>query len=203
MKNNNKWFIEIGVGYENTLRKLIDNGWFGIMIDPQQESLNLLEPHPNLYKECVAIDTTSGIKNFISVKDLSIFDEPLIVAGMFGLETAPTPMHDDSYDEYRIISQVQTMRLDDIIKKYHLTEIDFLKIDVEGHDIPILMDYSFIIKPKVIKFEHIHHSGKIYDATGGGFDQTQMTKNYYELIENLEKMGYLVWEETNDVYCVL
>jgi hypothetical protein len=53
MKQDNKWFIEIGVGYENTLRKLIDNGWLGIMIDPQQESLNSVEPHPNLYKECI------------------------------------------------------------------------------------------------------------------------------------------------------
>ena len=203
MKNKSPWFIEIGVGYENSLRQLIDNGWSGIMIEPQQKALDNIEPHPNLFMECVAISTTEGVENFLMVSDLNAFAEPIVVAGMFGLEKSPNAIHHDSYDGYRTVTQVKTTRLDNIIMKYRLTEIDFLKIDVEGFEVPILLDYSFTIKPKMIKFEHIHYSGKIYDASAGGFDQQQMTLDYNILIEKLRSMGYVVWEENEDVYCVI
>lgn len=203
MKKNNKWFIEIGVGYENTLRNLIDNGWNGIMVEPQQKALDIIEPHPNLFKECVAIDTSDGTKNFIMVEDVERFTEPIVVAGMFSLEGSPGAMYGDSYEGQRVITQVKTIRLDSLIKKYHLTEIDFLKIDIEGSDVPVLLDYSFVIKPKMIKFEHVHYSGKIYDASAAGFNQDQMTQDYYNLLDKLRDLGYTLWEEENDVYCVL
>ena len=203
MKANKRWFIEIGVGYENTLRALIDNGWSGIMVEPQQKALDIIEPHTNLFKECVAIDTSEGIKNFITVEDVEIFTEPMVVAGMFSLEGSPGAMYGDSYEGQRVITQVKTMRLDSLIKKYHLTEIDYLKIDIQGSDVPVLLDYSFVVKPKMIKFEHIHYSGKIYDASAAGFDQNKMTEDYYILLEKLRNLGYILWEEENDVYCVL
>jgi FkbM family methyltransferase len=202
MKNDRKWFIEIGVGFENNLRGLIETGWCGIMVEPQQSALDNIEPHKNLFMECVAISTSEGLENFFIVQDLEIFDEPLVVAGMFGLEQSPNAIHHKSYDEYRKIIQVNTIKLDNLIKKYHLIEIDLLKIDVEGFEVPILLDYSFVIKPKMIKFEHVHYSGKIYDATVGGFDQKKMKDDYNILIEKLSDMGYIVWEEEQDVYCV-
>lgn len=203
MKQSKKWFIEIGVGYHNTLYKLIENGWSGIMIDANCDSLEKLPKHPNLFTECVAIDTHEGEANFISLNDPSIFVDSHDVSGMYGLEKSPNPMHCDSYDGERKFTVVKTTRLDSIIKKYHLTEIDFLKIDVEGHEVPILQDYSFVIKPKMIKFEHIHYSGKVYDCSVIGFDQEGYTKNYYNFLDKLQEMGYVVWEEESDVYCVL
>lgn len=203
MITKNKWFIEIGVGYENTLRPLIDIGWCGIMVEPQQKALDNIKSHKNLYKECLAIHTNDGVANFVGVDDIEAFTEPIDVVGMFGLEVAPTPIHGDSYNGHRIVTQVRTMRLDNLIKKYHLTEIDLLKIDIEGNDVPVLLDYSFVVKPKMIKFEHVHYSGKIYDASAAGFDQAEMTKNYNILLNKLRELGYIVWEEERDVYCVI
>lgn len=197
-----KVFVEIGVGYENTLRSLIDQGWYGIMVEPQQDALDKIESHKNLFKECLAIHTSEGSANFVGIDDIFAFTEPIQVQGMFGLQDVPTPIHGDSYEGHRSVTQVKTMRLDTLIKKYRLTEIDLLKIDIEGNDVPVLLDYSFVVKPKIIKFEHVHYSGKIYDASAAGFDQKQMTQDYYSLLQKLSDLGYVIWEEENDVYCI-
>lgn len=197
-----KVFVEIGVGYENTLRSLIDQGWYGVMVEPQQDALDKIESHKNLFKECLAIHTSEGSANFVGIDDIFAFTEPIQVQGMFGLQDVPTPIHGDSYEGHRLVTQVKTMRLDTLIKKYRLTEIDLLKIDIEGNDVPVLLDYSFVVKPKIIKFEHVHYSGKIYDASAAGFNQKQMTQDYYLLLQKLSDLGYVIWEEERDVYCV-
>jgi FkbM family methyltransferase len=203
MKHSKKWFIEIGVGGSNTLYNLLNNGWYGIMIDANPRCFQNIEEHPKLYKEICAIAPKNGRQNFLLVENIKRFEEPIAVLGMSGLEDGPTPLHDSTYNGHRFSVEVSTKRLDTIIQKYHLTEIEFLKIDVEGYDVPILLDYSFVIKPKMIKFEHIHYSGKVYDASANGFDQVKMTEDYYLLLEKLKDLGYVVWEENEDVYCIL
>jgi FkbM family methyltransferase len=51
---------------------------------------------------------------------------------------------------------VPTTTLNEIIKEAHMTEIDILIVDAEGHDFEILIAYDFSILPKRIIFEHCH-----------------------------------------------
>lgn len=49
------------------------------------------------------------------------------------------------------------LTLESLFKKYNLIEVELLQIDTEGLDGQILLGTNFdIIKPKYIRFEHIH-----------------------------------------------
>ena len=202
-KMDSKFFIEIGVSDFNTLEQLLNNGWKGLMVEPYDLVYNRLPNHPNLTKEKVAIDTKNGFADFWIVEDVDIWQNSQEVVGMSCLVDSPGALHEPVYEGRKKTLQVQTIRLDSLLEKHRVSRIDLLKIDAEGKDVEILLDYSFIIKPNVIKFEHIHYSGKEYNASAVGFDQLTMTKKYNFLLEKLKSIGYIIWEENNDVYCVL
>jgi FkbM family methyltransferase len=197
-----KTFIEIGIGKFNTLYELIDNGWKGIMVEALPGILDMYEPKENLFFEEVAIDIADGEAKFMKVIDAQYFNNPDEVLGMSGLVGTSNPLYGDGYEGLIEEFVVKTITLDTLIDKYKLESIDLLKIDTEGNDIPILMNYSWKILPSMIKFEHIHYSGKEYDYSFVGIDQNEHTKNYQNFIEKLKSMGYIVWEENEDVYCV-
>ena len=53
-----------------------------------------------------------------------------------------------------------------LLKEYNITNIDFLKIDAEGLDFDLLMNWPFeIIAPKYIKFEACHLDGHVNKST--------------------------------------
>lgn len=197
-----KVFVEIGVGLFGTCYQLLENGWRGIMIEPLKEVCDQIQDHPNLSVENVAISTKSGKDILLKVKDENLYDEPEVYLGMSGLKDGFNPLLEKGYVGYLDEIEVTTVTLEDIIEKYNLKEIDFLKVDTEGMDIEILYNYSFNILPTMIKFEHAHGSGEIYDYSYVGRDQVSTKKKFGELLSKLESMGYLVWKEKEDVYCV-
>ena len=75
------------------------------------------------------------------------------------------------------------MTLDSLIAKHKFEHINYLKIDVEGHELNILDNYSWEIEPDVIKCEHAHIDD-IY------------------LSELLKSKGYIVYVETSDIYAI-
>ena len=81
------------------------------------------------------------------------------------------------------VIDVPCKRLDTIIYEHQITQIDFLKIDVEGHEMNILEDYTWDVKPTFIKLEHKH----IDDIKAVGL---------------LQDMGYLTWTEREDIYAI-
>lgn len=197
-----KVFVEIGVGLLNTCHQLLENGWRGIMIEPLKEVCDKIVPHPNLSVENVAISTEQGTEILLRVKDENIYKEPNLVLGMSGLKKGYNPLLGKMYDGFLNEIEVHTVTIQHIIEKYKLKEIDFLKVDTEGMDIEILTNYSFDILPTMIKFEHVHGSGTIYDYSFVGLDQIAASQKYLDLIDRLKSLGYLVYQENEDVYCI-
>ena len=197
-----KFFIEIGVANFNTLYPLIQGGWYGLMVDPVAELMNDIPDHPNLIKEYVAIHDKNGVEDFIKIEDPSIFHESHVQAGMSGIKNSPNPLHHPDYGDKLITIQVPTMTLDDLLDKHNVKHINLLKIDAEGNDGVILLNYSVRILPDVIKFEHIHFSGIESNVDYVGMDQSYYTKQYQDLLSKLENMGYVLWVEKDDVYCI-
>jgi hypothetical protein len=76
------------------------------------------------------------------------------------------------------------MTLDSFIEQAEIDHLDLLKVDVEGHEMNIFGDYSWNLKPSLVKVEHSHIDEK-------------------PLVEILSREGYLVWVERNDIYGVL
>jgi hypothetical protein len=64
------------------------------------------------------------------------------------------------------------------------SEIDFMKVDVEGHENNIFGAYSFRIKPTFLKIEHKHVDDRI-------------------LGKYLTDAGYTIWVERDDIYAVI
>lgn len=79
---------------------------------------------------------------------------------------------------------VPCMTLDSFIEQAEIDHLDLLKVDVEGHEMNIFGDYSWNLKPSLVKVEHSHIDEK-------------------PLVEILSREGYLVWVERNDIYGVL
>jgi FkbM family methyltransferase len=197
-----KVFVEIGVGLFGTCQQLLDNGWRGIMVEPLKEVCDQIPPHPNLSVENVAISTKTGTEILLKVKDHNIYSEPDVYLGMSGLKNGFNPLLDKGYEGNLEEIEVLTMTIEELIKKYNLKEIDLLKVDTEGMDIEILSNYSFEVLPMMIKFEHAHGSGEIYDYSWVGLNQTELTQKYQKLMGKLESLGYIIWKEKEDVYCV-
>jgi len=63
------------------------------------------------------------------------------------------PVHTDKIE-------IQTITWNTLVETFNIKEVDYLKIDTEGHDWEILKSIDLNkIKPKIIKVEH-KHSGK-------------------------------------------
>jgi len=197
-----KFFIEIGVSNFGTLEPYLKRGWKGIMVEPSETIYDAIPTHPNLIKEKCAIDNKNGFADFWVVEDPDYWGNSQEVVGMSCLKDSPGALHEPVYKDRLKTIQVRTMTLDSLLQKHKVSQIDFLKIDAEGKDVEILLSYSFKIIPSIIKFEHIHYSGKVYDASVAGFDQESFTRNYQTLLDKLNNLGYIIWEEQNDVYCV-
>ncbi len=67
-----------------------------------------------------------------------------------------------------------------LIKKYNITDIEFLKIDAEGLDYDLIKDWPYDkIKPKYLQFEIVHLDGKINSR-----------KSFFSMNSFLKTKGY-------------
>jgi len=89
------------------------------------------------------------------------------------------------YDIGKVVTTVvPCLKLDTLIKKHLIDSIEYLKIDVEGHELEILKNYSWVIKPKRLKIEH-------------------KFLRLIELVRLLADKGYATIDEVDDVYAIL
>lgn len=80
--------------------------------------------------------------------------------------------------------EVPCFTLDDFLDQYHIASIDYCKIDVEGHEINILQNYSWRVKPSLIKCEYKHIDERV-------------------LCQILNSQGYTISLEREDLYAIL
>jgi FkbM family methyltransferase len=87
-----------------------------------------------------------------------------------------------------MISKIEVRRIKDVLKEQKIENIDFLKIDTEGHDHVILKDFldTCDIQPNKIQFE---------------YNSLSNSEALEELIEILEIMNYRITRLKDDVVC--
>ena len=191
-----KYIIQIGSHIGNTVNdpiyKTIDKDTFLILVEPvpylfEQLKTNYLTRFPNS-KNIIFIN--KAVSNFVGEIEMTIpslknnFNKfPFWATQISSINPVHVKTHIPSLITEKI--KVPTTTLNDIIKDYHITELDLLHTDTEGHDYEILMDYTFSIKPKRIMFEHKHMDGVF-----------KIGARYQTLLNKLEGLGYSIHSKT-------
>jgi len=191
------FFIEIGVCDFDTLIPLADNDWEGICVEPIKYYIDKLERKKNICYENSCILPKKLIPENKQV-DIKYWDPEFINSkgdnGSWMKGVSNTDMNRNTFrcntgwKNYERISKVNALTLDELIDKYNVKEIDYIKIDIEGRDFDIIQDYSFKVKPRLIKMESKFLKGR-------GFSD-EMVKSFFE------EKGYIVYLEKTDLYAI-
>ena len=181
-----KFFIEIGTSDFDTLGYLAEDGWKGIFVEPVKELLDNLKRYDGcIYENCAILDK-------MDTMTIRYYDPEWAKGwrrGVGSLSSINNFNSNPDLKEHELTSEVEVVTLDYLIKKHNVKSIDYLKIDIEGLEYLILDNYSWKIKPDIVKVEYIHWKAREIS-----------TKKY---ILKLESMGYSVVKEENDLMAVL
>jgi FkbM family methyltransferase len=153
-------FIQVGANdgeYGDPLRKYILNfPWRGVLVEPQPDVFAKLK------------------KNYEAIKDRLIFENVAIAKGVSSITMYKAPGNHDTHQSSVVSTDpkqiglqlglrsqqlerflVPCTSLNNLIKKYRMSQIDVLQIDAEGCDYDIIRDLDFSeISPLIIQFEH-------------------------------------------------
>ena len=182
---DNGFYLDIGcyhpIKYSNTAL-LHNRGWQGINIDMNQTSIDLFKILRKKDKNiCAAISSSN--------KEVTQFIDHLY---------SPVNTIDKNFSQ--IISKrfkikpfserkIYTNTLNEILKKYEIqiTKIDFLNIDVEGHDYEVLKGINFLnVKPKIICIEIDNHEKNFSEES----IQNYLKKFNYKIIKRIGFNGF-------------
>lgn len=211
-------FVEIGTALWGTLIELADEKTVGISVEPIKEYLDSLPNKPGVIKVPAAItDKPSGTIKIYYVTQGSISRYGLggWLAGCNSVNKPHdfhTAYNDDpgywlSCPEKKVQGRdlvaegivscidVPVLTFTELGVKYDIGQVDFIKIDTEGHDPHILRSimeyYAKVGKeflPKKIQFENSRHSDSVFMKA---------------MIEELQKLGYNVINVVNDSVATL
>jgi FkbM family methyltransferase len=152
-------YIELGaldgILYSNTKFFQDTLNWTGILIEPHPNKFNLLKMNrPN---------------NFLFNNLVSCHNNPLEFryfvdghAAVSGVENTLSKHHFETYFEsnnnfIKSLPQnkiiMNPVKLIDIVKKTNINHIDFLSLDVEGHEYEVLQSWDFSIPIDIILIE--------------------------------------------------
>lgn len=159
-------FVQVGANdgaRGDPLRKyILRNAWIGVLVEPQ----------PEVYESLKA--NYAGLEDRLSFENVAISDQPgtvtlyraaLAPAGHDGASTVASmnaaltamQLRQKASELQRI--RVPAVRLDDLIGKHGLHDLDLLQIDTEGYDWRVLQTLDLArTAPRLIQFEHGHLS---------------------------------------------
>jgi FkbM family methyltransferase len=180
----NKFFVEIGAANFDTLLPLADAGWKGIVVEPIPKMAMELR---KIYQDTGVRVIQGAVSDFDGEVEIAVARDDdswlsgcshVISSNHLGFKLST---HPDRKGDFEQTIKSKCFSLDTLLKE--VPSVDLLKVDAEGHELNIFMNYSFNLKPRVIKVEHKHVSDKI-------------------LARKLELNGYLVWTEKDDIYAI-
>ena len=191
------FFIEIGTCDFDTLLPLVDNGWSGIIVEPMKYYIDKLPKNNNvIYENCCILPKKDIPEN--RVVDIQYWDFDFVKSGgkesewMKGVSSCDLNNNNfnanPQWQQYKKSTSVKATSIDELIDNNNVTQIDFMKIDIEGLDFDILLDYSFKIKPRLIKLESKFLNGRGYN--------NEDIKSFFN------KLGYIVYFENMDLYAI-
>jgi FkbM family methyltransferase len=139
-------FCDVGVWHPiiyNVSRSFIQSGWKGVLVEPNPEYFNLIESEygnlENLKLMKVAASSSNGN---------AILNVPHLGDGLAYISS--------EQESVKKSIHIETRTLDYILKNSGISNLFYLKLDVEGHEFEILKSYSFEVRPVIICVEGIN-----------------------------------------------
>ena len=160
-------FVEIGTSDFDTEIQSADENDVGLSIDPMQFYLDRLPDKPNCIKYNAAVSNKSG-QTEVHYIPLDIIQKCKLSNNLrgcnyigekhIGMERS-VKMSGYNLDDLIVSETVPMVRFHELVEKFKIGGIHYLKIDTEGHDPIILGDYCDLIesrpelKAHIIRFE--------------------------------------------------
>lgn len=160
----------------------------GLFIEPLKDRFENL---PKCRKENVAISNYEGEIDifYIPKSVMQEHDIPFHMGGCSSVNQPHPSVIYHGFGEYIVKESVRVERIKTVLNRHKITDIDFLKIDTEGHDCIILNDFldTCDILPRKIQFEANILSNE---------------KDVLEVIERLKYFGYNCNRLGEDCICI-
>ena len=162
----------IGIHIKDEISKIKDSSI--LLVEPVPHNISAIKENlkefKNIHLEPVAVASVRETKDFFFVKATSINKLKKHWASGIGSfnknhllnhRTKRFLIEEDDIDKIPI----KTVKFEDLIEKYSITEIDKILIDIEGHEYEILRDMDLKkVRINSILFEYKHFDG--YQKTG-------------------------------------
>lgn len=162
----------IGIHIKDEISKIKDSSI--LLVEPVPHNISAIKENlkefKNVHLEPVAVASVRETKDFFFVKATSINKLKKHWASGIGSfnknhllnhRTKRFLIEEDDIDKILI----KTVKFEDLIEKYSITEIDKILIDIEGHEYEILRDMDLKkVRINSILFEYKHFDG--YQKTG-------------------------------------
>ena len=158
-KNYKGKFVDIGCFHptrHNNTYSMYKRGWTGINIDLNPLTIELF----NFFRK-KDININAAISDKEEVKTMYFIDELNTQNTLENNHLSFLKNHHGVKDDEISIRETKTKRLDAILDNYNFKNIDFMNIDVEGHELNILSSIDFFkYNIKFICIEMIDHNEK-------------------------------------------
>ena len=155
LDKKNGFYIDVGCNhpvYNNNTYKFYKKGWRGINIDSDSESIKLFN-----YFRNYDLNINSAVSSKNAILKYYFYHEK---SPINTFEKSSADLH---FTKPKQIMNVKTTTLNKIFEnsKFKGSKIDFLCIDVEGHELEVIKGFDLsIYRPKVIIIEYLDKSLK-------------------------------------------
>jgi FkbM family methyltransferase len=172
-------YVDIGCfhpKHDSNTYLLYKSGWRGINVDADEYKIEVFKvARPRDINLCVAVSAQRGSAEFF-------FQPDSVYGSMGGLDE--DAVRSEAAEVGRRIERrvVQTMPLNDILEENSIEKVDFLSIDVEGHEAAVLENFNFSKYPIPLLAVEIQ----------GEFDQVLSSPIHKHLCSN----GYMAFART-------
>ena len=150
-------FLDVGCFHptrHNNTYAMYKRGWHGINIDLNPLTIELFN-----FARIKDININAAISNNEETKKLYFVDELNTQNTLEVNHLSFLKNHHNLREEDISLQEIKTKRLDKILDNYNFTDIDFMNVDVEGHELNVLNSIDFLkYKIKFICIEMIDHN---------------------------------------------
>jgi FkbM family methyltransferase len=144
-------YVDLGAGhpvYDSVTKHFYDRGWRGVNVEPMKSMFQLLEREraedTNVH---AAVSDREGVILLYEAPTGNLGASTVEMAIADGYARAGTPF---------TATEVRTITVPSLIDRYELGEIDFVKIDIEGHESTVIHSTDWArVRPRVLVIEAV------------------------------------------------